>query len=67
MDQLTQPANVEITDHPEKWIDFLNDRNALSHQYKEEAARQIYKRVVKTFPDLVNQLIASAEKTLITK
>lgn len=57
-------ANIEITDNPQEWISFLNDRNALSHQYTEVIARQIYKRIVKSFPALVDQLIASTEKIL---
>ena len=53
-------ADMEIVNDPESWIAFLNDRNALSHTYKQEFAKQVYSRLKKFLP-LADQLVSSSE------
>lgn len=60
---IRKAANMEIINNPEDWIDFLNERNILTHTYKLEHARKLYKKIVKKFPELVNQLITNVERT----
>lgn len=59
-------ADMEIINDPENWIAFLNDRNALSHTYKQEFAKQVYSRLKKFLP-LADQLVSSTESIAATE
>lgn len=59
-------ADMEIINDPENWIAFLNDRNALSHTYKQEFAKQVYSRL-KNFLPLADQLVSSTETIIINE
>lgn len=58
---IRKAADLGIIDQPEKWLEFLDERNALAHAYKSEHAVSTYQKVVKEFPQLVKKFIASAE------
>lgn len=58
-------AEKEVIDNPEGWLEFLEARNLTSHTYKQPLAKQIYERV-KAFPPLVDSLIASTEKIVVS-
>ena len=55
-DCVRKAARVEIIDEPDKWLEFLDDRNRLSHTYDEKEAREVYQRL-SVFVNLVNELI----------
>lgn len=59
-------ADMEIVNDPESWIAFLNDRNVLSHTYKQEFAKQVYSRLKKFLP-LADQLVSSTESIAATE
>lgn len=58
---IRKAADLGINDQPEKWLEFLDERNSLAHTYKSEQAAAIYQKVIAEFPQLVDQLISSAE------
>lgn len=59
-------ADMEIINDPENWIAFLNDRNALSHTYKQEFAKQVYSRL-KNFLPLADQLVSATETIVLNE
>lgn len=59
-------ADMEIINDPENWIAFLNDRNALSHTYKQEFAKQVYSRL-KNFLPLADQLVSATETIIFNE
>lgn len=59
-------ADMEIINDPENWIAFLNDRNALSHTYKQEFAKQVYSRLKKFLP-LADQLVSATETIIFNE
>lgn len=59
-------ADMEIINDPENWIAFLNDRNALSHTYKQEFAKQVYSRL-KNFIPLADQLVSATETIIFNE
>lgn len=54
---IRKAADLGIIDQPEKWLEFLDERNLLAHTYKSEHAISTYKKVIKEFPQLVEQFI----------
>ena len=60
-DCIRKAAKVGVIDRPDKWLEFLDDRNKLSHTYDEKEAREVYKRL-QEFVSLVDGLMDKAGK-----
>lgn len=61
---IRQSAVLELINDPEKWFEFLDNRNLSVHTYKEEIAKKVY-LAAKEFIPFVNKLILKAKNYLI--
>ncbi len=57
---LREAAKLGIIDNPEKWFEFLENRNLTVHTYKEDVAQKVYQSA-KEFIPYVEKLLISVK------
>ncbi len=53
---IRKAADIGIIDNPEKWFEFLGNRNLTVHTYKEEIAKKVYQAAKEFIPFVENFL-----------
>ncbi|MBU1246947.1 nucleotidyltransferase substrate binding protein [Patescibacteria group bacterium] len=44
---IREGARLDLIDNPEKWFEFLNNRNLIAHTYNEKIANMVYRKAIK--------------------
>lgn len=60
---IREGASVGLIDEPQKWFEFLENRNLSVHTYKEEIAQKVYQSA-KEFIPFVEKLIVKTKEYL---
>ena len=47
---LAKSYQLSLIDDEQAWLEMLDDRNSTSHEYNQEKAKEIYKRIKLHFP-----------------
>lgn len=55
---IREAAKLGIIDNPEKWFEFLDNRNLTVHTYKEDIAQKVYKSAKEFIPYIEKLLTA---------
>lgn len=63
---IRQAAAINLIDDPQKWFNFLDNRNLTVHMYQEKVAEKVYPEI-KKFYQAVVQLIPKVKKLLDTE
>lgn len=58
---IREAAKLGLLDNPEEWFEFLKARNLTTHTYKEEIAKEVYKKV-KTFVGVLEKFLKVVRK-----
>ncbi len=53
---LREAGRLELIEELEKWFEFLDNRNLISHIYNQRTADKVYKKILK-FPEEVDKLL----------
>ncbi|MFH1233235.1 MAG: HI0074 family nucleotidyltransferase substrate-binding subunit [Patescibacteria group bacterium] len=53
---IRESARLDLIDNPEKWFEFLDNRNLIAHTYNEKMANTIYRRALK-FPREIEKFL----------
>lgn len=44
---IREGARLDLIDNPEKWFEFLNNRNLIAYTYNEKIANTVYRKAIK--------------------
>ena len=58
---IREAAKLNIIDDPQKWFEFLDNRNLTVHTYKEDVAKKVYQSAKKFIPYVEKLLIKTKE------
>jgi len=58
---LIEAVRLEIIDEHQKWFNYLETRNLISHTYNERLADKIYRHILK-FPHQIDKLLKLLKK-----
>ncbi len=61
---IRQGATIGLIDEPQKWFEFLENRNLTVHTYKEEVAQKVYQSA-KEFIPYVDKLFINLKSYII--